>query len=368
MRINKATQGPVVTAPTNVPMTKGQAAIGVGEVAAACLSGVFSALPPSFCERQDQSQPQLICPSGYYLGFSSSVVTCIQNCTSAYPNLIMGYCYANCPSGLSYDILFPSHCGRNIAHGGFANMATRGWMTPKLIQINSSSVTCPSGFIKYVLMQGSPNGTDSPWAITCIRNCNAQLGLQNCQQKYCSSTPGQCTGGILSMDINIIISVAEAIIDIVSLGTAAVEVATAKASLESAAESLGNDALQASFSSLKALFLSPNVVTQLATTATNTAKTILKNSALNVVDSYVSGVCYGLTQQIAANITSSSVAQPANTNFFNFLNIASVVSGCGASGNTGSCTSAVLGTIGQFDPTGIFSVAAAFIQPTCSGV
>jgi hypothetical protein len=200
--------------------------------------------------------------------------------------------------------------------------------------------------------------------------------MANCGIGACSSTPKSCGMEIANMLLKIGEGIFTAVTTILSFGTASAATAAAKASAKAAVKSavrkVGKSALKGAFKKLKQFlkngmkdFLKKKAISKLKAMkelVKDLLKDKLKSLALYTVCGKVWDALIGKTVSVSEKEVTDSVIDTVDV-----LGIKGVVTSCSntASDKGLGCAKGVVDLLSTFDPTGLFSIVSAFIQPIC---
>jgi len=319
----------------------------------------------------DQSQPDLACPSGY--SNDDHDHGCLNtSCPANYYFDGGNTCYAPCPSGYIVDANANMRCvkyygsGYPITKNTPRIMRSSVAVSTNFIDYSSSSISCPSGFSKEftVITSTGEHFMSTQPPVYCIRDCST-VGLMNCAVSYCAASADQCNSGTLDIFVNFLISAAGVFFDLLTLGESSSGFNAAKKSLLSTAAQVGKETMTASFSVLKTVFGNPRLYQNLKNIVIQNS---IKYLAGKVGNGVVTDVCSTISDYLAGSFASKSSPSDVSTSsgMFDFMQSSPILQNCGIGGNSSGCTQALLNGLGNFDPTGILSLVATFIQPTCA--
>jgi len=320
-------------------------------LAKACVNSFFETIPPNFCWKKGADFG--VIPTGCPSGFFRYLALCFQNCKSGYSFDGGLLCIKACPPDTT---TYPLTC----THWSW--LAWEDWtvgrdpyFTQSLTNFDSR-IPCPAGMYK--------------GAALCYRDC-AKIGLVNCGIGMCASSSASCASGIAEMAIDVISGIAQGVAFVLSFGTssaAAEEVNVAKKGLTSLASKAAKAVTEAA-KTMKNIVSNPAVRSDFLQKVQDKA---IQKIGTAIDKKIVQEVCGHVGDQLLQQYA----ARPDNKGFdpksLDVLGVTDIVDKCsssktGPSNSNGNvaCAKSVLDTISVIDPTGLASVAAAFMQPTC---
>jgi len=308
-------------------------------------------------------------------------LTCLAaSCTTSGYTYSNGVCTSSCPSG-TYN--WYNNCYKNNVCGRFG--CTQSGLVSSVQTYNMAAYGNPGA---------CPHGTYTYIPGVCVQSCS-NAGMYDCNTGSCSADQSTCVADIVNMALSTVLAIVNTILFIVSFGSAgdaAVEAETAiRNAADSTLETAAEHVQKIAQSSLKQTII--NI-------ATNTAINLL---TATVADTVVGDVCGVIGQAIFNGVpttvpalkdpppqiipcvdnpssmpggdvptsaTEMCIYNPTYFSAFDPTQISGAISACSDSQinnpNYGiTCASAVVNALSTADPTGILSVAAAFMQPTC---
>jgi hypothetical protein len=202
----------------------------------------------------------------------------------------------------------------------------------------------------------------------CAKDCSA-MNYVNCGVA-CAVSSGVCAANIVSMVISVLLSIAQSLLLIVSFGASAPAteaLAGAKNSIKNAIVQAGTEAMNAAVSHVRKI-------------ATNTikdkiiglAQSFVKNAVSSELMSAATEQCRAIGLGIFAKITADA-GQPVSFDLTNLdpTGISSAAVTCNDKTQNDyalNCAKAVVSAVSMVDPTGLLSVVASFMNPTCPEV
>jgi hypothetical protein len=319
-----------------------QTKVDTKKLAANCMKGVMNTMPPAFCWKKgaDFGKIPTGCPEGYF----RSLALCYKNCKPGY-HFVLGVCWEICPSG--YKNL-PLRCWKKLFHWYFKSS-----YIPHILTNFSEKVPCGSGRYRVGAL--------------CYRDC-ANIGLENCGIGACSSGSESCAAAIWEMVESVIDSLISSVMLIASFGTSA-GFATAKNTIKQGVKKIGKDGLKKALKSA-------------VTSLTGKFKDITFDKAFRYLKDYSSDIFVdGISESFVKNFCQqvwnelgnkgqgklgSDINLDTVVDTVDILNISGSIEACSNTSDGGlNCAKNVLSSLSLFDPTGVLSVASAFIQPKC---
>jgi hypothetical protein len=312
------------------------------KLAADCMKGVMNTLPPAFCWKKgaDVGKIPTGCPEGYF----RSLALCYKQCKPGY-KFVLGVCWEICPQG--YKNL-PLRCWKKLFSWYFKHS-----YIPHILTNFSDKVPCGSGRYRVGAL--------------CYRDC-ANVGLENCGIGACSSSKESCASSIWEMVESVIQSLIDSVILIASFGTSA-SFSTAKNTLKQGIKKIGKEgmkkAMKSALNSLKGKFKDITFDKAFKYIKQYSKETFASGLSENFVKTFCTQIWNDLgikgEEKVNSDINLDTVIDTVDV-----LNISGSVEACKDTSDGGlNCAKNVLSSLSLFDPTGILSVASAFMQPKC---
>ena len=323
--------------------TKGVDLKGLAQV---CLKSLTENIPPDFCWKKgaDFGIIPTGCPNGYF----RSLALCFEYCKSGYYH-VLGICWANCGSGYADHGLT---CFKHLFSWYFKHS-----YIPNSITNFSDRVPCPEGMYRAGAL--------------CYRNCN-NIGLENCGIGACSASSEQCTSSIINMVTDVFQGIADAVMLVVSFGASS-SAKAAKSAISTGAKKIGKKGIQSALKTAQRAL-------------TGKFKSITKDKALKAVKKFikekgkkilgdvvnfaVESFCSEIYDQSSEKINQqSSVSEDSLISSVDIFNVSGMIADCksasSSEGNAIQCAKTIMTGASAIDPTGILTVAAAFMHPVC---
>jgi len=319
--------------------TKTGGAVDAGKLAGTCMKALMDNIPPTFCYKRgaDFGVIPTGCPPGYF----RSLALCYEHCGNNYTH-ILGICYQPCPAGYINHGLT---CFRNLFSWFFKHS-----YIPSSITNFSDRVPCPTGMYR--------------GGALCYRNCE-NIGMFNCGIGACVSEPGTCGITIATMVIEVLQGLADAITTIVSLGSSI----GAKSVLKSGIKKAGQAAMKAALNSVK-----KTLTGQFKDIILQKAKNAIKDQFKDIVKGHVTEltvktVCKTVWDSaITKSISTPEVSLDKLADAVDIFNVKGIMTECKdttTEAGSISCASNIMSGLAAFDPTGLLTIANAFMKPTC---
>ncbi len=214
----------------------------------------------------------------------------------------------------------------------------------------------------------------------CIRNCET-ISMYNCGYFACSATKKDCDFEIVRMALKVAEGVGTFIVFIITFGTSTVAVG-AKAAAVKSATSAGKNVINMAKNTLKFIMsetarksILMKASNQLKVTLKTTIKDLIQDSIVDAAKTkIITEVCKKVWDTIIDKTDVTPVKKEEETeNFYekafqkiDILGTYDIYTGCSDLSDGGlNCGKSVSDTLSNFDPTGIMTVAVAFMHPYC---
>lgn len=323
------------------------------EIPSMCMTSLSKAMPPGFCWKKgaDAGIIPTDCPPGYF----RSLALCFQYCKTGWHH-ILGICYRDCQPGY-HD--HPLSCFKHLFDWYFKHSS----YIPRSLTNFSHEVPCPGNMYRMGAL--------------CYRNCET-IGMLNCGIGACIAEGEDCGEKIMQMITQVIQGLVDGISLVLSFGATAGTASlksVAKNSIKSAVKGMSKQAIKAAAKAMKSALTG-----RLKNITLKRAKKIF----VEQIKERVKGTFQGLAQNVfvcskvwaamaAKNIVMPESGDQLTTdkmlNALDVLNVNGIVQQCNGEvivqdgGIT--CAKAVVDTLSTFDPTGILTIASAFMHPVC---
>jgi len=187
----------------------------------------------------------------------------------------------------------------------------------------------------------------------------------NCGIGACVSEPGVCGITIATMVIEVLQGLADAITTIVSLGSSV----GAKSLLKGGIKKAGQAAMKAALNSVKKTFTG-----QFKDIILQKAKDAIKDKAKDIIQGHITEltvktVCKTVWDTaITKSIATPEINMDKITDAVDIFNVKGIMTECKdttTEAGSISCASNIMSGLAAFDPTGLLTIANAFMKPTC---
>lgn len=359
-----------------------------------CVQAAIGAVSPKFCWKGGSYNHDfnMRCPSGYY--HPSGMAECFQPCRHGYKWAWGGTCWTTCPAhhvetGPTCNRAYWGNCcthiwapwGRRRARVCTGcpqvSIVGRSHYWPHRFPFTSDRMQCRHRYSATY----SNGDTDLQYqaGAACYRRCDSFVpgkGMTGCGFDACASTSAQCSQAIGNMIFEIAMAVVSIVAIVATAGAAAPAVVATKTAMAAVARKMGSSAAkrlaQQTAKGLRRqtaksfeknawrLAVKRGIKKELKDQVRSTPQTVMENWSQNAIKSY----CQAQTLRIynAANPGSSKTMDPAAWDPTGFANMANK---CKAGPEDMDCKAAIVGAAGNFDPTGLMGVAAAFMHKNC---
>ena len=324
------------------------------DIAKACLSGMMKVVPPAFCWKAgaDFGRIPTRCPNGYWRW----LLMCYKNCEPGH-HFILGVCYRNCEPGFANH---PLSCFKHIFHWYFKHS-----YVPHQLTNFSHEIPCDGDMYRFLAL--------------CYRNCET-IGMYNCGIGACVADNNTCALKILDMGLKTLEGIATLVTNIVTLGSSSGALSSMKTTGKTVLKTMGKLAIQKAKDAAKKAFTG-EFKKRLIQKAKNTVKVMIKDklgefikdkvveaTKLTLMMKYCEVVFEDVTKKL--NSDKENVSDVFVSNLIDKLDvfgIRGIVDGCSKTQEDKgfACGQAVVDSLSNFDPTGLMTIASAFMHPTC---
>ena len=306
----------------------------------ACTTALMEVIPPIFCWKKGGDAG--VIPTGCPPGFHRYGLMCYENCKSGYKDIGIS-CKERCKSGYKDIGLM---CSKSLFKFYFVKL-----YFPKSYNNCQSQVPCPAGRYKSGCL--------------CYKDCNS-IGLENCGIGACAVDSQTCTQSILSLITDVFKGIIDFITLIVSFGTSS-GITAAKNSVRTGLNKAGQKSIQVFANSVGHIF-KDKFKEVIKSNAKRAAKNIFKSFADGSIakeDPYK--VCEPVYQHIEKIVKIKKASTVVNNivDSLDVFDVKNIVNSCGKK-KTIECVQNCLDTSINFDPSGLLTIARAFVQPSCS--
>ena len=292
-------------------------------IAKECIKAVMETMNPDFCWKSggDAGKTPYGCPRGWF----RSGAICYENCRRHY------------------------HFKDGFCRDGSS------WYVPSQKTNFESESTCEQGYYK--------------WGALCYKDC-ANIGMDNCGIGACSQDSSTCGSQIASMALDVVTGVATFALFVVSMGTSSGGASQAMTASGRAGTQAMTDAVKkSSWQKLKSTFSKQNFE-KFKKRAAEQFRDNLKDIPLDKgAEWYAKNVCEDIYKGIQAKLGTQSEPEDVDLESiakkFDVLGVSDIVDAC-KKGEKEKCAQKSLEFASTFDPTGLLTIAAAFVLPTCN--
>lgn len=315
-----------------------------GGYANMCIKAMTDSMPPGFCWKKGADAG--VIPTGCPPGFFRSLALCYQYCAPGYTH-ILGICYKDCDAGYDNHGL---SCYKNIIRWYFKHA-----YIPESLTNFSDKVPCPGDMYRAGAL--------------CYRDCRI-IGMENCGIGACIAEGASCSMQILQMVGQVLEGVGTGVTTVLSLGSSIPAKTSAKVAVKAAVKKLAKDAVSAAVKAAKSALtgkFKKIVLKNAAKKAKDTLKDMLKDK---FKETLITSICGKVWESLATKtITAPSVEDLGSkiVDTIDVLGVGNVAKSCsdtGADGGLG-CGKAIVESLAAFDPSGLLTIAAAFMHPSC---
>lgn len=309
-----------------------------------CMSALTEAMPPGFCWKKgaDAGVIPTGCPKGYF----RSLALCYQNCSPGYTH-ILGICYKDCERGYDNHGL---SCYRNLFSWYFKHS-----YIPRSITNFSDEVPCPGDMYR--------------GGALCYRDCKI-IGMENCGIGACIAPGSDCTAKVLEMTGKVLEGIATGVGTVLSFGASTAAKTGAKTAIKTALKKMSKDVLKAAANGMKNALkgkFKDITLKNARKKLLETVKDKLKDKAKEVA---LMTVCKQVWDSVANKEFSAPSVDDLGGKVLDTLDILGVqgmAKSCSDTKSDGGlgCAKSVVEGLSAFDPSGILTIASAFMHPEC---
>lgn len=309
-----------------------------GKVATECMKQLMNNIPPAFCWKKgaDFGVIPTRCPEGTF----RSLALCYDFCSNGFKH-DAGVCWEICPDGYSNGGLI---CFKSAFHWYFKHS-----YIPTSYTNFSDKVLCDEGYYKDGAL--------------CYKNCN-NIGLENCGIGACSSDFDSCLSELKKMIFEVIDGIAKLVKFAMSAGSSSA-VEEAKSAVFGGISKVGKETMK-------------YVVKSLANTLTGKFKNLIRLKAIKSVEEKRSEL--GLDSfpdfsvpQFCNHVFEHATNKTIETQEIDTVLIPKALDIFGVQGIVETCLEAldwrcakeIVDKLKNYDPTGLLTIAHAFIYPIC---
>jgi len=311
-----------------------------------CIKSLMKAIPPDFCWRKEIGKPISACPEG----MTRQGLLCYQNCKEGYHNII-GVCWENgCREGY-HD--FGLTCTNKRLHTYSKNSYMLPFPKP---MVCAPGLNYESGL--------------------CYKGCE-RLGLVSCGIGACASSGPACTSAIIKIVTDVLSGILDLVTLIASFGASAPESIAAKTAVETAAKKAGAGTLKGVLNNLKNKLMSTfreklkeGALAFAKKEGTEFVKKQAKKIPQLIANEIVLKFCDKVFEDIVGKTTKASTDGLTVQKVVDAVDVFNIKGAIEACSNTEAdkgikCAQTILRSVAMVDPTGILTIAAAFVHPSC---
>jgi len=359
-----------------------------------CVQAAIGSVAPKFCWKGSSynHDTNMRCPSGWW--HPPGMAECFQPCRSGYKWAWGGTCWTTCPAHhvevgpLCKRAWWGNCCAHVWAPWGRrraricsgcpkVSVVGRSHYWPSRFTFLDGRMECRQRYEKTY----SNGDTDLQYqaGALCYRRCDSFVpgpALTGCGFDACAGTGAQCAQAIGNMIFEIAMAVAGIIAIVASAGAAGPAVVATRVAMTSVSRKMGKRAAKrlarntakslrrggtATFQKVAwRTAVKRGLKQELKNQVKSTPQTVINNWSQNAIKSY----CQAQALRIynAANPNSQKTMDPAAWDPTGFV---AMTDKCKAGPEDMDCKAAIVGAAGNFDPTGLMGVAAAFMHKNC---
>ena len=324
----------------------GKSAIRAAQLGGICMKGLAESMPPDFCWKTggDGGVVPTGCPAGYF----RFIALCHAECPAGYAWDGQISCQETCPSG------WQTHSYTCFQH--IFNWYFRKIFTQHLIDNFHESVPCPKGKYKSGAL--------------CYRDCGV-VGSLNCGIGACSTSPEACIAAITQIVVDVVSGIVTLISLVVTLGQSAA-MSQLRSTVTNGLKQIGQGgvkkAMLTAINSAKGKFLQVFI------------KKAVKKAQEFVKDAIIEGFTNTIIYMVCKKVIENEAAKVRGDvpEFFSEEWLATGVDMFGIRAIEESCTGektrrdggiacakSYIQAVSVLDPTGLLTIAAAFMFESC---
>jgi len=301
-----------------------------------CISGILAALQPNFCAKKGSDFG--VIPTKCIDGWTRFGNFCYKNCKEGM-DLVIGVCWEKCKR--SY---------KDIGIGCYKPLSfyfKKSYVSKSATNFDPEA-TCDKGRYKSGAL--------------CYRDCN-NIGLVNCGIGYCAQDSTSCSLGILDMAADVSYGLAKLCAFALTFGVSSPGAAAVEATKKSLTTAV-IDKIKLIFNGIKKSLKETFFQNTLKQNASIFAGKLIRNGILPAA---IAGTCYSIAKEIAEK--ADKATQPGfDFSLLDASGITSAVDNCEnvtTKNDQLNCSAAIINSVSVVDPTGLLSIASAFIKPEC---
>lgn len=334
------------------PRGKPVTAADVKGFASDCLSGLVGAMPPGFCWKKggDFGTIPTDCPKGYF----RSLALCYQECNPGFTH-ILGVCYQGCGAGYADHGL--------TCYKSFFDFYFKPSYVPRSLTNFSSEIPCPGNMYRFGAM--------------CYRDCNL-IGMQNCGQGACIAEGASCALKIAEMTAKVFEGVATGVASFVTMGASAPARSAGKVAIKAAIKAIKSEAIDAAKAAVKAALkgkLKDALIRRAKAKVIDLTKDKIAKESKDKAQAVAKSVAMqSMCETVWNNLAGKQLTAPDVDSLgskvldaFDTFGVQSVFKQCSDPESDGGlgCAKSIMEGMSNFDPTGILTIASAFMYPEC---
>jgi hypothetical protein len=297
-------------------------AIFAGGLVKSCMKALVDSMAPDFCWKDggDVGKIPQGCPEGYFRH--------------------LALCYERCRGRYQYN---------------GAGLCVDGWNSyiPSSITNFSDRATCGEGYYKSGAL--------------CYKDCE-NIGMFNCGIGACTSSKASCGMQIASMAIDTVVGAGQFVAFVLSMGASSAATPQVNAGRQ-ATRQLTRQVTQTAWAKVKTSlnsFLKQTIQRAKKAFIDNIKDLPLGMSAEWAAENLCTEIYNGVATVVNGKAEPSSTDPVEVLKKFDIFGVAPIVENCGDSNKKAECAKAILNTASTFDPTGLLTISAAFVHPTCT--
>lgn len=295
-------------------------------------------------------------------GFQYKWGFCYQDCAEGF-TFAMGMCKKICKKGYR-NSLITHRCKKHL----FDSYASTSYNPP------TGRLVCKPGYLK--------NTFDN----VCFKSCEFRTdsfgrvfkdsGMVECSSKACSNSDVGCVAEIFSMVVDVILGAFEFVAFIATFGASSAIAIPGQAAAKNAVAKAGKEVMENTLKSAlkQAVGSFGERIKEEAIKKITGAFTV--GFAERVVLETVKEICHNVWAQLPEAKAVKADKESSDEDFgdrlvdsaiavFDIFGVKDLKDECKNGVNSAGCIKSIVSTISNFDPTGLLSIAAAFIKPYC---
>jgi len=199
--------------------------------------------------------------------------------------------------------------------------------------------------------------------VLCVTETAKKHNMVNCGIGACSASSEGCVSSIVNMVAKVIEGVATAILFVVSFGTSSSTIGV-KETIKQAIIGVGKSAMKAALGGVRKALLGPfrNSILQAALDLVSANKNAF---IMDVSVLFVSQFCSKLYEKVANEKIHEDPTDDTQklVNALDVFNVIGIVKDCKSGQTPAACAEDIVSSLSILDPTGLLTIASAFIKP-----